>query len=263
MKAYLSVFSGKMKVLIQYREAAMAGIATQIFWGVIRIFIFSAFYRSTNAVQPISFSEVVTYVWLVQATFRLAPINVDPEIQSLVRTGTIGYELIRPLDLYFFWFSRTAATKLAPTVLRFLPVILLSALFFGLRPPVSLLAFASWLIVTFFALFLSTAITNLMNISLLWTISGDGITNLLMSSTYLLSGQIIPLALFPDFLKKAVLSLPFAGIVDLPIQFYLGKKTINDLIPAILFQMGWIVLLILLGKYFLNKGLRKMVVQGG
>lgn len=263
MKAYLSVFIGKMKVLLQYREAAIAGMATQIFWGVIRIFIFAAFYRSTKEIQPLSFPEVVTYVWLVQATFRLVPLNVDPEIQMLIRTGTVGYELIRPLDLYFFWFSRTAATKLAPTLLRFLPVFLLSALFLGLRPPVSIFALTSWLIVTFFALLLSTAITNLMNISLLWTITGDGIVYLLMSSTYLLSGQIIPLALFPDFLKKAVLSLPFAGIVDLPIQFYLGKKSMHDLIPAILFQMGWIILLTLIGRYVLKTGLRKMVVQGG
>ena len=252
-----------MKVLLQYKEAAIAGIATQIFWGVIRILILLAFYRSSNDPQPITFPEAVSYIWLSQATFRLVPISVDRDIASQIRTGTISYELVRPLDPYYYWFCRTMAGKLAPTILRFIPVVLVSMLFLGLKAPVSWFAFFSWLLLTFLALLLSSAITNLMNISMLWTIAGDGISNLFMSATYLLSGQMVPLNLFPEFTKKIVLSLPFAGLVDLPIQFYLGKKTLSSLPGAILFDLMWLAVFIIIGRLILRAGLKKMVVQGG
>lgn len=263
MRAYFAVFEGKMKVLLQYRESAFAGIVTQIFWGVIRILILYAFYRSSNDPQPISFPEVVSYIWLAQATFRLVPISVDPEIAHMIRTGTVGYELIRPLDLYYFWLSRTMAGKLAPTLLRFFPVLLISGLFLGLKPPAGWFAFFAWLLLTFLSLLLSAAITNLMNISMLWTIAGDGISNLFMSATYLLSGQMVPLSLFPEITKKVVYTLPFAGLVDLPIQFYLGKKTITDLPLALLFDFLWIFIFIVAGRAMLKVGLKKMIVPGG
>jgi ABC-2 type transport system permease protein len=263
LNAYLAVFIGKMKVLLQYKEAALAGIATQIFWGVIRILILLAFYRSTVSPQPISFPEVVTYIWLSQATFRLVPISVDSDIAIMIRTGTVGYELVRPLDLYYFWFCRTMAGKLAPTLLRFFPVVVISGLFLGLKPPATWFAFFSWLLLTILALFLSSAITNLMNISMLWTVAGDGISNLFMSSTYLLSGQMIPLTLFPEFTKRFILSLPFAGMVDLPIQFYLGRKTLPELSGAIFFQLVWLVGFLLVGRLILRVGLKRMIVQGG
>lgn len=263
MRAYIAVFQGKMKVLLQYRESAFAGIVTQIFWGVIRILILYAFYRSSSEPQPISFPEVVSYIWLAQATFRLVPISVDQEIAYMIRTGTVGYELIRPLDLYYFWLSRTMAGKLAPTLLRIGPVLLISGLFLGLKPPAGCFAFFAWLVLTWVALILSAAITNLMNISMLWTIAGDGISNLFMSATYLLSGQMVPLSLFPEFTKKVIHALPFAGLVDLPIQFYLGKKTITDLPSALLFDFLWIAVFILSGRAILKAGLKKMILQGG
>ncbi len=45
MTPYLAVFSARIRMLLQYRAAAMAGMATQIFWGWIRVMIFAAFHR--------------------------------------------------------------------------------------------------------------------------------------------------------------------------------------------------------------------------
>ncbi len=49
MSAYLALFSARARVLFQYRSAAIAGAATQLFWGFMRIMIFQAFYE--NAVN--------------------------------------------------------------------------------------------------------------------------------------------------------------------------------------------------------------------
>src|SRR5215471_11173730 len=85
---YSAIVSARFRTLLQYRAAAFAGLCTQLFWGLIRVMIFSAFYRSTTAAQPMDFSQVVTYVWLGQAFLLLIPMRPDEEVQAAIRTGT-------------------------------------------------------------------------------------------------------------------------------------------------------------------------------
>ena len=63
----------------------------------------------------------------------LLPVRLDSEIRTLVRSGNVAYELVRPLDLYNFWDMRTIASCLAPTTLRSIPLLALALLVFALR----------------------------------------------------------------------------------------------------------------------------------
>src|SRR5439155_16836295 len=99
MNAYAAILSARFRTLLQYRAAAAAGFGTQLFWGFIRVMIFTAFYRSSTAPQPMSLPQVVTYVWLGEATLIMLLAGVDRDVQAMIRTGTVAYELVRPLDL--------------------------------------------------------------------------------------------------------------------------------------------------------------------
>ena len=101
MISYWAVLSAQFRSLLQYRAAALAGLGTQVFWGLIRVMIFQAFFRSTTVEQPMELGDVLTYVWLGQAFLALLPWQ-DNALRSLIRTGGVGYELLRPVDLYGF-----------------------------------------------------------------------------------------------------------------------------------------------------------------
>ena len=62
--------------------------------------------------------EVVAYIWLGQAFFVMLPWNIDEEFAQKVRDGSVAYDLLRPVDLYAFWYSHTLAYRIAPTTLR-------------------------------------------------------------------------------------------------------------------------------------------------
>lgn len=62
LRPYVAVLSARFRMLLQYRTAAIAGFATQLFWGLIRVMIFEAFYRNAVGPLPMSFGEVVSYV---------------------------------------------------------------------------------------------------------------------------------------------------------------------------------------------------------
>ena len=73
--------------MLQYRGAALGGVATQAFFGMVRIMILEGFYRSSAAAPSLSFAAAVGYVWLGQAAFTLQPYNLDREVRTMVESG--------------------------------------------------------------------------------------------------------------------------------------------------------------------------------
>jgi ABC-2 type transport system permease protein len=263
MKSYWAVVSARFRMLLQYRAAAAAGFGTQLFWGLIRVMIFEAFYRSTTAPQPMNLPEVVTYIWLGQAFLAMLPWNVDADIRAMVRSGNVAYELVRPLDLYTFWFCRALAMRAAPTLLRAVPMFVVAGLFFGMTSPPSWASVGAWAFATLGALLLSCATTTLLNISLLWTVSGDGIAVLVATGMILLSGLVVPLPLFPDWTQPVLRLLPFRGVGDTPFRLYTGHIPPDQAVAVVAHQVMWAIAFIALGHRMLGRGIRRLVVQGG
>ena len=270
MSPYLSLLKIRFRARIQYRAAAFAGMVTQFFWGFIKIMILEAFYRSTAIEPPMSFEQAVAYIWLGQAFLGLLPWNMDRDILDSIRTGAVSYELIRPLDLYSIWYVRTLAWRVAATILRCIPLLLFAALLlpilgleeWALMPPTPLAAI-TWLVSLLFAVLLGCAITTIAHISLLWTISGQGVSTLLPAVVTVFSGMIIPLPLFPEWAQTLFRLLPFHALVDAPVRIFSSHLTGAPVFWLICEQAIWTVLLIGLGRLLIARGLKRLVVQGG
>jgi viologen exporter family transport system permease protein len=262
MRPYLAILSARFRTLLQYRAAAAAGFGTQLFWGLIRMMIFQAFYEASPAAAPMSLDHVVAYVWLGQAFLLLLPFRVDADIQDMIRTGGVAYELLRPVDLYFLWYGRGVANRVAPVVLRAVPMLIIAAAVGWIQIPdlARLGAFGAALVCAFL---LSTALAVLLDISMFWTISGRGVAMVVMPAVFLLSGMIVPLPIFPEFLQPLLRSLPFRGLCDLPFRLFTGHIPPGDVGWVVLQQLVWTVVLVLAGRWLLSRAMRRVVVQGG
>lgn len=263
MSAYLAVWSARFRTLLQYRAAAVAGFGTQLFWGLIRVMIFTAFYQSTSAPQPMPLPDLVTYLWLTQAMFALAMWNVDQDVRAMIRDGTVAYEMLRPVDLYTLWYSRALAARVAPTLLRAAPMFVVAGLFLGLRAPASLASGLAWAATTCGAFLLTASFSALVTVSLLYTLAGEGMMRLAPTLTYTLSGLLIPLPLLPAWAQSILGFLPFRGIIDTPFRLYMGNLPATQLGAALAHQLTWTVVFVLFGRWLLARATRRLVVQGG
>ncbi|MBT3341760.1 MAG: ABC transporter permease [Gemmatimonadetes bacterium] len=261
--AYRAILEAQMRSLLQYRAAAIGGALTQIFFGFVIIQVYEAFYAEATGDQPMALQQVITYVWLGQAMLGLFPWNVDPTIRQQIRDGNVVYELLRPVDLYGLWFARSAARRLAPTMLRSVPILIVAAAFLGLQPPATWAALGAWIITTFGAILLATSITALLTTTMLWTISGEGIVTLAVVVVVLTSGMAIPLPLMPLNLQAIMTWLPFRGLVDIPFRLYLGHLPVDQTLSLFGFQILWAGFFILAGRTLLSRLRRRIVVQGG
>ena len=270
MSAYRAVIDARFRMLLQYRAAAIAGVWTQLFFGFVLINVYEAFYLSSDAPKPMTFPQIATYVWLGQALLAMLPWNADPDIRTMVRSGAVAYELCRPVDLYGLWYARAIAQRTAPTLLRMIPVTIvvvwiLPAVGLGewkLQAP-ELAAGAAFVVALVAALALSCAITVLINISMLWTIAGEGIVMMAATVVAFGSGMIVPLPLFPEWAQRVLAWLPFAGVVDLPFRVYNGAIPTSELWFVLARQVGWTLILVLFGRWLLARAMRRIVVQGG
>ncbi len=228
--------------------------------------VFQAFYASSTIIQPLTLEQAVTYTWLTQVTFRMQPWIADLETINMIRSGNVAYELCRPLSLYFSWYSRLIALRIVPTLLSGLPMLIIAFFLpegFGLALPVSATAGAAWMVSTLFALLLGCAMSNLITLSTLWTIAGDGMLRIFPALMMAFSGAIAPLAYFPDWTQDLLRLLPFSGLMDIPFRFYLGMTPPSDLLSFGLLQLVWTLIFILIGVRLLAVAMKRVVIQGG
>ncbi len=266
MNSYLSFFKLRFSVGLQYRFAAIAGVLTQIFWGFMMIMIYEAYYRA-GVETPMEWSQLVSYIWIGQSLFMFTYLGYkDKEIIESLVTGQVSYELVRPSNLYWFWYIKLAAGKLASSVLRFIPMIIFAFLIpgeYGLNLPSSFTAFILFVITLFLGFILSVAILMLVYIMLFYTVSSRGLFNIATVITDFFAGGVVPIPFMPLALRTICYVLPFRLIMDLPYRIYVGNIGTLEALQSILIQIVWIGLTILIGTTCINRATRRLEVQGG
>jgi len=271
LRPYLAAFRARFQLMLQYRVAALAGFATQCWWGAIRIMVFAAFYGVNAAAAPISLSNAVTYVWLGQALLALLPWVADPEIGHAVRTGGVGYDRLRPLDAYGYWYARTLGWMLARALPRAVLMLLAAGIIMPLiglgdwswRPPSGVMA--ALLFVPAFALMtaLGAAVLMVANIVVAASLNERGVNAVLTPLVVVFSGSLLPLNFFPDAVRPYLHVQPLAGLVDIPFRIYFADLQGVAALQGLALQAAWTLVLVGIGRIAMERMMRQLEMQGG
>ena len=247
----------------QYRGAVLGGLICQMFFGLVLVAVYRALYAGKPQTLPLS--HVTTYVWLQQAFFRMLT-STDADLTDKIRTGAIAYDLCRPLHLYGYYYARILAQKLTGSVLRALPMLALAALLpggWGISLPVSVPALLAALLALTVGLLCVSALENMTMAITMRTLDPRGMQFMLSMLMMTLSGNILPLTLFPDRWQRVITLLPYAQLLDAPIRLYTGEYKLGDAPGVLLIQCGWTVILVLAGCVLWRRNQQKLIIQGG
>lgn len=267
MKQYWSFFRLSLMRGLQYRIAAVAGMFTQFFFGLVFIMIFEAFYLHSNTQQPIELTQVIQIVWLQQAFLMFIMLWYrDREIIYSVVDGNIAYDLCRPTSLYHYWFARLIAQRLSGAMLRSIPILLVAFFLKGqyqLHPPVSFEAFLLFLLTMILGLILIVSVSMIIYISLFYTLSPVGSFLMIAVFGEFFGGMVIPIPLMPNWLQTIANILPFRYFGDLPFRIYVGHISGLEAYFNIGVQVLWIAILTIAGYGWMKHSLKRVVIQGG
>lgn len=271
LRPYVAAFRARFLLMLQYRVAALVGFATQCWWGAIKIMVYAAFYDAAAAVAPISLPDVVTYTWLGQAFLAVLPWVADPEVGMSIRTGGIGYDRLRPLDAYGYWYARSLGWVIA----RALPRAILMFTAAGIVLPLAGLEAWAWqppsgpeaavLFVPALALMIMLAVAVLMlaNVVVAASLNERGVNAILVPLVTVFSGSLVPLDFFPDATRAFLHAQPLAGLVDIPFRIYFADLRGVAALESLALQAGWTVAMIGLGRFAMARMMHRLEMQGG
>ena len=272
-RPYVAAFSARFLLMLQYRAAAVAGFLTQCWWGAIKIMVYAAFYRAAPAaIHPtITLAQVATYTWLNQGLLALMPWGADPEIALAMRTGVVMYDRLRPVDAYWYWFARAAAFMTSRAAPRATLMILLAGValpLIGVRelrwaPPPTATSAVLFAISLVLMVCLSSALMMLLNIAVVVTLNDRWVSQSMNPLLVVLSGSLVPLALYPDWAQRVLFYQPFAGVVDIPFRIYSGNLSGAAALEGLALQAFWTTVLVVGGRAWMERAMHRLEVQGG
>ena len=267
MKQYLAFFRIRFTSGLQYRVAAWSGAGTQLFWGLMEILMFRAFYLYAPDKLPMDIQALSNYVWIQQATLSIWNVTGwDFELFQSIQSGAVAYELIRPSNLYAMWSARSFGSRLSRAALRFLPVLLVGSLLpapYGLRLTVPASAFVMFLLSLLLTLWLCVAIELVCYGATFFLTDYRSITTFFVALAEAFSGDLLPLPFFPTTLRRIAEYSPFGSLQNVPLRIFGGDIAGTACISSVSLQLFWCLSLTGLGCCLMQRGLRKAVIAGG
>jgi ABC-2 type transport system permease protein len=245
-----------------YPWATAAGVFTNTIFGFIQAYILLAVFHTRAHVGTYDAADAVTYVWLAQALIMTVYAFGWTELALRIRDGSIATDLSRPLDPQRYWLAFDLGRAPYHLIFRGVLPFAVGALLFELHypSPLDLVAFFASVVL---AVVVSLGFRFLYNSAAFWLVDIRGVVTLSLTVSLFFSGMILPLTFFPSWLRTIAHALPFASIVQTPIDIWLGKHHGPSLVGIIGVQAVWAVVLLGLGRVTLRFGSRKLVIQGG
>jgi ABC-2 type transport system permease protein len=224
---------------------------------------------STLAIQKpemlgISLPQMLTYALLatVVAAFLSAANAPRYFIATLMRTGAIQGELLKPLDFHLHVFARSCG-QAASQLLWQAPIILFAVLALGVGAPASLAHAALFVVSVLLAFLVGFGINFLIGLISVFSIEINHISWFYYAITGFFSGQYVPIWMFPPLLARIVSLLPFQALIGIPMSIYIGRLSLPEALQAMALQAAWALALGLLGRFVWQRGYQRLVVQGG
>jgi ABC-2 type transport system permease protein len=248
----------------RYRMATASGVVVNTVFGYLRASVLIVVARTAGGtVRDLGIEELATFAFVSQGFIMVIGAFGDTELSNRIRTGDVVIDLYRPADLQLWWLALWLGRSGFQVAARGIPPILLGALAFDLRWPHPLWHWLPFALAVLLASIIGFAVRFLANLSAFWLLDNRGIEQLLTVLVSFFSGLVLPIDLFPGWLEGLARALPFASMIQLPVELYLGRHQGWGLVGVLAWQLWWVVVLLLAGRAMLAAATRRVVVQGG
>ncbi len=260
---YLEFAKKSFQRQLQYRIANYSGFVVNMFFFIVRVYIFMALYEHRGVVADYNVVEAITFTGLTQAMAMVIGIFGGNEIANAVKTGEVATDLMKPIDYQFFALFRQLGRSFYYFFFRGLPIFAVMVIFFPWRPPHSWYALVLFFPSLVFAAMMVFSLSFMVGLSAFWLLDVRGVSAMVMGTGIFLSGFIVPISFFPSGFGKICEWLPFVGQSYVPVAIYLGKYAGAQMVDMLTRQIAWVVILILSGRAFMSLAVRKIIIQGG
>ena len=263
MKYYLIKYFAVMRMTwiqtLEYKANALVGTFA-IFSGlIIEYLIWSQVFESRNLteIRGFTFNGMMAYIFLCMIVGQLkSSWATSIDMIDSIRTGELNKYLIRPISFFTYHFMMFIGHNslfyiVYVTLLFLFPIILPGWAFF------TMLHVAGFLISLLISIYLSYSIYFCMVCVAFWFGEVRALVIAYNVSNIILSGQVIPLRMFPESILSVISMTPLPYLIDLPVSIATDNLPIDLWLPKIGIAIFWCLLMSLLGKTIYYFGIRQ------
>lgn len=205
-----------------------------------------------------TYSELMTYTWTSLLFTQIRGGNQDFQIAEKIRNGSLSNYLVRPVGMVEFTYIQTLAPKFFVLVLS-LSIGMVASFFFHLDPLRILGAVAMATVGNLIHFLLSASLAT---VAFYWE---EAYAVLIVKNMMVqfLSGELLPLNLFPDQWTWIWKSLPFYIYVYSPTQFVLGRMSWGEYLHQMGIALIWLGVARLILHFAWNRGIKHYESVGG
>ncbi|MBO2453304.1 ABC-2 family transporter protein [Actinomadura barringtoniae] len=245
-----------------YPLSSAAEAVTNTVFGFMRAYVLIALWHARPALGGYDVADAVTFCFITQAMIGPVQLFRGLELSERIRSGDVAIDLYRPVGLQGWWLADDIGRASAEMLLRSALPLVAGAVVFDLNVP-SAPGLAAFALSAMLGVLVSFAIRYLVALAVFWLHDDRGLQSIALVMSLFFSGMILPLVVFPGWLASIAQAMPWAALVQVPADVFLGKHTGTDLLGALGFQAGWAVALLAAGAALTAAARRKLVIHGG
>lgn len=268
-RKYWSAFLVRLKGISEYKLKLLS----MIFKPIIRIIIISAVWWQIfqlTGKETIAGMDIFMFITYLSLTgfikMAVYPWDIADEIVELIKTGNLLSIITKPINFLYYEFSSLMAEVSLGGFYGMLIFLGGSALGHYFNPVIYFPENALTIILFLFSVTLAVIMCYffyfIVACSAFWCGESWSILGGITVIQAFLSGEIIPLNISPVFLMISNF-MPFKFMMFVPAFIYLGKYSLNETLWQLGGQIVWLMILFLLARFVLKKGIQKFEAQGG
>jgi ABC-2 type transport system permease protein len=255
-RAKAGIFAGAGAAAIKYAAVARNSLADALAWRaelvlglasaagrvLIALILWGAIFDGRAEVAGMSLGAMTSYYLVAVFISQLDRSSVMAGVLALeIRSGNFGKYLARPVDALAWFLSSSFGRSAFQAGMTAAATIACALAISGLLVPPDPIGLLAAIAVALLGLF-AFALVNFMTGILAFAFQDIGAFNIAKNCIVeFLSGALVPLALLPEGLKRALELSPFPALASLPAELILGPSrggTGLEALPTILLRLA-------------------------
>lgn len=254
-KSFRQVFA-VTKISVRTNLAYPGEVLGRTVFLFVILYIFLKLWQATG----VNAAEMLWYVAFTESIYMSAP-RLAQLVDEDVRSGSISLRLLKPMSYPLYCLSNNLGERLV----RFIFNLAISSLIaYVLVGPLHLSINSLWMApVALLGAFILDGIGHLLvGLAAFWLEDTSGIFLIYTRLMMILGGMLLPLELFPDWLKKIVIFLPFPYLIYGPAHLF-TNASFSAFWQVMAGLAGNILIFSLLAAFVYRIALRRISSHGG
>jgi len=224
IKILYSVAYVTFKEWAAYRSHMLVSLFVGPTYFLVQYFIWNAIYSQQESLSGLTLDKMLAYYGIVALINYCIMDFADWNLQMLIRTGKFLTFMLRPVSHRFFALSQKIGHRILGLMLEFIPVYLIFYFVFGIKLiPHNFFWSSLSILLSFLMMFY---VDYCIGITGFWLIKTGSVRKLIHLARDVFSGVYLPLSMFPGFLQKILLFLPFQFISYVPARVFIGSYSL-------------------------------------